>query len=121
MAGSILLTVLRNAVLLALVDAPYLLLVAPMFRSMISSIQGSALQFRLVAALPVYLALGYLLTLAGSVQQAALLGAATYAVYDFTNYATLKGYTLQFGLIDTAWGGTLFAIAFKVLQVLGLL
>lgn len=118
MATSILLTVLRNAVLLVLVDALYLFFVAPMFKSMVSSIQGSALQFRLLAALPVYLALGYLLTLAGSVQQAALLGAATYAVYDFTNYATLKGYTLQFALIDTAWGGTLFGIAYKLLSLL---
>lgn len=109
---------LRNAILLMVIDLVYLTLVAPMFRAMVTQIQGSTLKFRLAAAIPVYLALGYLLTFAGSASQAAMLGAATYAVYDFTNYATLRDYTLTFALIDTAWGGTLFALTYKAAQAL---
>jgi uncharacterized membrane protein len=110
--------VIKNALIIAAIDLPYLLLVSGQFRPMVAAIQGSPLQFRLWAAVPVYVALGYLLTLAGGWRQAALIGAATYAVYDFTNYATLTRYPLQFALQDTLWGTTLMAIAFKVSQAL---
>lgn len=110
--------VIKNALLIAAIDAPYLFLVSGQFRPMIEAIQGGqAMQFRLWAAVPVYLALGYLLTVASSWRQAALIGAATYAVYDFTNLAAFKRYPLMFALQDTVWGGTLMAIAFKVRQM----
>jgi uncharacterized membrane protein len=38
------------------------------------------------------------------------MGAAVYAVYDFTNLAMFKNYTLSFALMDTLWGGALFAL-----------
>lgn len=109
--------VLKNALLIALIDAPYLFLVSGQFRPMVEAIQGSTMQFRLWAAVPVYLALGYLLTVATSWRHAALIGAATYAVYDFTNLAAFKNYTIPFALQDTVWGGTLMSIAFKVRQM----
>ncbi len=34
----------------------------------------------------------------------ALLGLVVYGVYDMTNLATLKGWTLSISLIDMAWG-----------------
>ncbi len=34
----------------------------------------------------------------------ALFGFFTYATYDFTNLATLKGYTLKLAIVDTMWG-----------------
>lgn len=109
--------VLKNALIIAAIDAPYLFLVSGQFRPLIESIQGGqAMQFRLWAAIPVYFALGYLLTVATSWRHAALIGAATYAVYDFTNLAAFKKYTIQFALQDTLWGATLMAIAFKVGQ-----
>ncbi len=115
--------VIKNALIIAAIDLPYLMLVSGQFRPMIAAIQGSPLQFRMWAAIPVYFALGYLLTVASSLpgaswRHAALVGAATYAVYDFTNLATLTRYPLMFALQDTLWGGALMAIAFKVSQVL---
>lgn len=110
--------IIKNALIIAAIDLPYLLLVSGQFRPMVAAIQGSALQFRLWAAIPVYFALGYLLTLAGGWRQAAFIGSATYAVYDFTNLATLTRYPIQFALQDTLWGGALMAIAFKVSQAL---
>ncbi len=109
--------ILLTAAIMALVDLPYLTLVASKaFRPMIMQIQGSPLVFRYAAAIPVYLALAYLLTLASNWRQAALIGGATYAVYDFTNYATLKDYTLGFALQDTAWGAILFAAVYKIMN-----
>lgn len=114
--------VIKNALIIAAIDLPYLMLISGQFRPMIVAIQGSALQFRLWAAIPVYIALGYLLTITAQLpgaswKQAALIGSATYAVYDFTNLATLTRYPLGFALQDTIWGGTLMALSFKVSQM----
>lgn len=50
----------------------------------------------------------------------ALFGFVTYATYDLTNLATLKGYPLTLTLVDLAWGTVLTAsvsaAAFFVLQ-----
>jgi uncharacterized membrane protein len=114
-------TLIVIPILMAIIDAPYLTLTAANFKPMIMRIQGSALEFRVAAAIPVYLALAYLLTYANSWQQAAAIGAATYAVYDFTNYATIKNYTLSFALQDSLWGGILFALTWLAAKKLNLL
>ena len=40
----------------------------------------------------------------------ALFGLATYATYDLTNYATLKGFPLTIVIVDLAWGATVSAL-----------
>jgi hypothetical protein len=96
-------------------DLPWLYTVGPWTRQMVQRIQGGApFQMRWEAAPPVYLALAYLLTKAGSTLDAFLIGLATYAVYDFTNLATLAKYELSFAVADSLWGGTLFAIVREV-------
>jgi uncharacterized membrane protein len=103
-------------VLIPLIDAPWLIYQSAPAKGMFESIQGGRpLQMRLWAALVVYIALAYLLLQQTSIQGAFLAGAATYAVYDFTNLAFFKDYTLKFALMDSIWGGTLFAIAYWVL------
>ncbi len=50
----------------------------------------------------------------------ALFGFVTYATYDLTNLATLKGYPLTITIIDLIWGTVLTAsvsvVAFLILQ-----
>ena len=47
----------------------------------------------------------------GSVAQAffagAVLGALAYGTYEFTNFATLKGWTAQMVMVDVIWGAVL--------------
>lgn len=112
--------IVLTALLMAAIDLPYLSLVASSsFKPMIQAIQGSPLIFRYAAAIPVYLALSYLIGLASSWKEAAAIGAATYAVYDFTNYASLKNYTLGFALQDTAWGSILFGLTWFIRNKIG--
>ena len=73
------------------------------------------------AAVPVYLATAFLVTRARSTLEAAWIGAATYAVYDFTNLATLANYDLKFAIADTVWGGVLFALTREAARVLSIL
>ena len=41
----------------------------------------------------------------------ALLGLLAYGTYEFTNYATLRDWSLEQVIVDTLWGGFLTGIA----------
>jgi uncharacterized membrane protein len=49
-------------------------------------------------------------SLLASFKTAGLLGGCIYGIYNFTNLATLSGYSLKAAMIDTLWGTTLFTI-----------
>jgi len=104
------------SVIVFLIDIPWLLFQLNSSQKMVSSIQGTPLRFKAWAALPVYIALGYLLTLQKSTIDAAKSGVCVYAVYEFTNMSIFEKYPLSFVIQDTIWGGVLFAAAYKVLS-----
>ena len=104
------------SLLLLLADLPWLMVSAPYVGDMIQRIQGSPLRMAYLPAAVVYLAMGYLVLQTKTPLEAFYMGAATYAVYDFTNLATLKNYDVSFAIADTLWGGILFAIARFVLN-----
>jgi uncharacterized membrane protein len=83
-----------------------------------AEIQKSPLTIRFLPALAVYiliaLAVWYFVFQVAATSVAkdpakafgvgATLGFSMYGLYDLTNYATLKGYTLEMTLVDMAWG-----------------
>jgi len=77
--------------------------------------QGSPLAFRAWAALPVYLALAYLVSKPNSSPEAFAMGLCVYTVYDFTNLSTLDGWSWRFALADSLWGGVITSIVYAVL------
>ena len=88
---------------------------------MVRQIQGGEdAVLRIIPAVIVYFALSYLLTVPKSAVEAFLLGSSVYAVYDFTNYATLKKYDIRFGVLDTLWGGVLMTTAFYASNALNI-
>jgi uncharacterized membrane protein len=107
-------TVIFLAVAAFLLDLPWLYLGSQWSGEMIRDIQGSTLVLNPIPAIIVYLAIGFLATIPTTPVESFGLGAATYAVYDFTNLATLKKYQPLFALADTFWGGVLFTLVFYV-------
>ena len=103
--------ILKNAILILALDLPWLYSINSWANTIVSEIQGSRLEMKLWPAVPVYLALGYLLSVAKTIQQAFLIGLSTYVVYDFTVMTIFKGYPLMFAVADSLWGGTLMSIA----------
>jgi uncharacterized membrane protein len=85
---------------------------------MMSKIQGASVRMILWPTIIIYPALAYLLLEADSVLKAAIYGASTYAVYDFTNLATIQGYEPAFAVADTVWGGILFAVVKSISNIL---
>jgi uncharacterized membrane protein len=51
-----------------------------------------------------------------SVEDAFILGLCIYGVFDFTNLSVLDKYELNFAVIDTLYGGTMFAFITYLLK-----
>jgi len=98
-----------TVLLLGVIDLPWLLLIGETAQKLVHRIQGSDLTLKFLPAFVVYLALAYLVLQVETPMEAFKMGVATYAVYDFTNLAMFKNYTFSFALMDTLWGGVLFA------------
>uniref|UniRef100_A0A6C0D1W7 DUF2177 family protein n=1 Tax=viral metagenome TaxID=1070528 RepID=A0A6C0D1W7_9ZZZZ len=86
---------------------------------MYGGIQKSPLQINFVGAGLCYIALTFLLyyfilSKKGKILDAFLLGVGTYAVYEFTNYATFRNWPLYMVIVDTLWGGVIFALTSKI-------
>jgi uncharacterized membrane protein len=110
------------AALFFIADIPWLVGNQAWASSMFQKVQGGIpLKLNWVAAPIVYVALAYLLLHASSRLSAFFLGIATYAVYDFTNLATLAKYDPYFAIADTLWGGILFTIVYELGTRLNLL
>jgi uncharacterized membrane protein len=110
------------SLLILVCDLPWLYASSSTVQPMFKKIQGGMpLEVRGVAAVPVYFALAILVQIGKSTAEAGLIGLCTYAVYDFTNLATLTNYRLDFAIADSLWGGALFMIVRELAIRLGLL
>ena len=107
--------ILGLALLTAVIDLPWLYIQGPVVGDLVRDIQADrSMNVRLWGAVPVYLALGYLISEIHSAPRAFLAGMATYAVYDFTQIVTFDKYPLWFALADSTWGGVLVALTWWV-------
>jgi len=105
---------LVSAIVFISIDFVYLNVMKGYFDRQIKLVQGSPIKMNLLGA-----ALCYILLIVGinyfiikprkSVSDAFLLGIIIYGVYETTTYALLKDWSILTVMIDTLWGGLLFA------------
>jgi uncharacterized membrane protein len=104
------------ALLFVAIDAAYLTSISGHFRGLVRRVQGGReMEFDLLAVAACYVALVFaiwyfIIQQKKGVWEAALLGWSIYAVYETTNKATLKDWSWQMVIMDTLWGGVLFAL-----------
>ena len=117
---------LISAIIFVILDGTYLNLVKGYFNKQVKSIQGSDIQMNIVATGLVYVVLIYglnyfIIRKNKSVKEAALLGFFVYAVYELTNLALFKNWSIFTVIIDTLWGTVLFglttAIVYKIKNI----
>jgi uncharacterized membrane protein len=106
---------LLTAVVLLSLDAVYLTLLSGFFDQQIRLVQGSSIQMNFVAAAMCYVILvfginHFILEPKKSVYEAFLLGIVIYGVYETTSYSLLKNWRFSTVVVDTLWGGILFAL-----------
>ena len=114
---------LLSAIIFITIDFVYLNVMKGYSDNQIKSIQGSPIKMNYLGA-----ALCYILLIAGinyfiikprrSVSDAFLLGIIIYGVYETTNYALLKNWSILTVIIDTLWGGLLFATTTYIVNLL---
>ena len=101
-----------TVVMIAL-DSIYISIIMKTFSEQIIKIQRVVMTFRPEGAILCYFALVFglyyfIIQPKKSPLDAFLLGLVIYAVYETTNYATLKKWSPYLVVIDTLWGGILF-------------
>ena len=114
---------LLSAIILISIDFMYLQSIKSYFQKQVQSVQGSAMEINYLGA-----ALCYVFLIAGinyfiikpnrSVKDAFLLGLVIYGVYETTSYALLKNWYITTVIIDTLWGGTLFALTTWIINLI---
>jgi uncharacterized membrane protein len=86
-------------------------------------VQGSEIKVNLlgVALCYIFLIIGinyFIIKPRKSVQDAFLLGLIIYGVYETTNYALFKNWSIVTVIMDTLWGGVLFALTTYLVNLL---
>lgn len=113
---------LKIAVILIAIDFVYLNSMKGYFNNQIRKVQGSEIRMNYLGA-----AICYLLLVAGinyfiieprkSISDAFFLGIVIYGVYETTTYALLKDWSITTVIIDTLWGGILFALTTYIINL----
>ena len=106
---------LVSAVLLVSIDFIYLNIIGDYFRRQIYNVQGSPMKINYLGVVLCYIFLitginYFIIKPRKNVSDAFLLGIVIYAVYETTTYALLKDWSILTVIIDTLWGGILFAL-----------
>jgi len=106
---------LVSAILLVAIDSIYLYSNMKTFQEQITKVQRVIMEFRVEGAILCYLALifginYFIIQPKKSAVDAFIFGLVIYAVYETTNYATLKKWSPSLVAMDTIWGGILFAL-----------
>lgn len=104
---------------LLVLDSIYIGLQYKYFSKMYSGIQKSPFKINLIGAALCYIFLVFLLyyfilSQKRKIVDAFLLGLSVYAIYETTNYATFTNWPIYMLVVDTLWGGILFAITAKI-------
>ena len=107
--------IVLSGVILLLLDAAYITLTKSLWNIQVASIQRVSMQIRVLGAIVCYtlLILGlyyFILRTRRSPLDAFLLGILVYGVFDSTNYAMFKKWDWKIAVMDTLWGGSVFAM-----------
>lgn len=112
-----------SSIILLCLDFVYLTTFNKFFNRIVYTIQGSPIKFNLIGAILCYILLIYglnyfIIDQNKSVLDAFILGIVIYGVYETTNYALFDKWRLSAVILDTLWGGCLFALSTLILHLL---
>jgi uncharacterized membrane protein len=114
---------LLSAIILVSIDYIYLNLIKDYFARQVQAVQGSPLKINYLGVLLCYIFLiiglnYFIIKPKRSVQDAFLLGLIIYSVFETTNWALFKDWSVLTVLIDSLWGGILFALTTYLVRII---
>ena len=112
---------LLSAIVMISLDFVYLTVMKGYFNNQVKRVQGTSLQINYLGAAICYIFLitglnYFIIKPRKSVTDAFLLGIVIYGVYETTNYALFSNWSIISVIIDTLWGGLLFASTAYVVE-----
>jgi len=115
-------TLLISAIVFVTIDFFYLNLLKSYFANQIKKIQNKPMTINVLGVLLCYIFLifginYFIIKPKRSVQDAFLLGLIIYGVYETTNLATFDDWSLIMVVMDTLWGGVLFALTTYIVSL----
>ncbi len=116
-------TLLISAIVFVVLDYFYLNLTKNYFENQVQLVQGSPLKLNYLGAILCYIFLifginYFIIKPKRSIQDAFLLGLIIYAVFETTNLALFSKWSWFTVLIDSLWGGTLFALTTYIVNII---
>ena len=98
-----------------LLDMIYISLISKTFKKMIENIQKTRFKLNYTSAALCYIFIViqlyvFIIQNNESIQKAFLLGFTTYGIYELTNLATITQWNVPIAIMDTIWGGILYAL-----------
>lgn len=117
--------IIKLCIIFTLIDYIYLSTMSSHFKDLVKKIQkGEDMEFRMTPAVFCYIFLIYglyyfVLSKDGDYKDAFVLGTVIYGVFETTNAAIFKDWDLKSIIIDTIWGGILYALTtylFKLIK-----
>ena len=114
---------LISAIVFITIDFIYLNVMKGYFNKQIQDIQGSKIEMNFLGVGLCYIFLIYglnyfIIKPHKTVNEAFLLGLVIYGVYETTNYAMFKKWSIITVIMDTLWGGILFASTTYIINLL---
>lgn len=114
---------LVSAILFVFIDSLYLNFIKDYFNNQIKLVQGTPIKMNFLATLLCYIFLifginYFIIKPNRSIQDAFLLGIVIYGVFETTNMALFSKWSWLTVLIDTLWGGILFALTTFIIRLL---
>jgi uncharacterized membrane protein len=112
-------SILVTALTMLVLDAVWLTFRRSYHESLIKSVQGTISSIRIIPAILIYILLpasttyfatNHSKTSVEALKNGAIFGASMYALYDLTNLATLKGWTMEMTIIDILWGTVICSV-----------
>lgn len=112
-----------SSIVFIMIDSVYLYFIKDFFTSQIKLIQGSPIIINSSAMIICYIilifAMNYFIIIPNrSILDAFLFGLIIYGVYETTNMALFSKWSWTTVLIDTLWGGTLFALTATIIKMM---
>jgi len=107
--------VIISAFVFILLDAIYISFILKKYSKQILDIQGSPMVLKPLGGIICYALLifginYFIISQKKSIREAFLLGFVIYGVYDSTNYALIGKWNGIIAVLDSLWGGVLFAV-----------
>lgn len=114
---------LVSAIVFVFLDYLYLSLVSNYFSNQVKNVQGSPVKLNFLAAILCYIFLVFginyfIIKPNRSIQDAFLMGLIIYGVYETTNMSLFSKWSWLTVIMDTLWGGTLFALTTYIVSFL---